>query len=97
MIIRVLDEGRFDVPDLEALALQRLYDDLVAAVRDGDEEGFRTALDQLLRAVRRHGIALPPSASAPFDLLLPNEDDSLVDARVALEIGPLLRYSAITA
>ncbi|MEJ7741967.1 MAG: hypothetical protein WKF73_05110 [Nocardioidaceae bacterium] len=53
MIIRILSEGQFDVPDSEVDKLNELDSALESAIDSGDDDAFRDALAQLLGRVRK--------------------------------------------
>ncbi len=80
MIIRILGEGQFDVPDQELEALNALDDELQAAIEAGNEEEFRSALTALLEKVRS-GKPVPPEDLVSSKLILPAADASLHEVR----------------
>ncbi|MDP8959881.1 MAG: hypothetical protein M3N51_12020 [Actinomycetota bacterium] len=84
MIVRILGEGQFDVPDSDLDDLNELDDRLVEAVEAGDHQGFREALGRLLEAVRAHASPHAPDALDPSDLVLPGADSSLEEVRALL-------------
>jgi hypothetical protein len=84
MIVRILSEGQFDVPDDTLSELNRLDDELTAAVDSGDEEAFRQSLSELLSCVRDNGSPEPDDFLAPSDLVLPAEDATIDDVRELL-------------
>jgi len=57
MIVRIMLEGQYDVPDTQLDTLNELDRELEHAVNTGDETEFRTALHQLLGRVREAGTA----------------------------------------
>ncbi|MGH9166325.1 MAG: PspA-associated protein PspAA [Acidimicrobiia bacterium] len=81
MIVRILGEGQFDVPEGDLDRLNELDDRLVGAIESDDEEGFQSALAELLGVVQSH--ATPHSAEAldASDLVLPGTDSSLEEVR----------------
>jgi hypothetical protein len=81
MIIRILTEGQFDVPDSELDALNVLDDKLEAAISSGDEDGFKPALADLLERVRSSGTPVPHEEIVQSDLLLPYSDATLAEVR----------------
>lgn len=84
MIVRILGEGQFDVPDDRLAALNDIDTALVTAVEAGDEDGFRRGLDQLLDAVRADGTAMPDDFLGPSELVLPGADSALADVQALL-------------
>lgn len=84
MIVRILGEGQFDVPDAALDQLNDLDEALVTAVESGDTEAFTRALDELLAGVR--SAATPHAADTldSSDLILPDPDSSLAEVRALL-------------
>ncbi len=86
MIVRILGEGLFEVPDAEAPEIDKLDAALDAAVESGDAGAFATTLDKLLATVRGSGTALPPERYVRSDLALPAEGTT-IDELAALLAG----------
>lgn len=84
MIVRILGEGQFDVPDRDVEALNELDDALVEAIEAGDQERFRSALDQLLAAVRVHATPHALDTLDTSDVVLPAPDATLEEVRALL-------------
>jgi hypothetical protein len=79
VIIRILAEGQFDVPDGALTELNQL-DSLLQAAVDGDDTGaFHTALTALLERVRSLGTAVDDDYLGPSELVLPREDATLIE------------------
>ncbi|HEX6499421.1 MAG TPA: hypothetical protein VF054_10365 [Micromonosporaceae bacterium] len=79
MIIRILGEGQYDLPDTEIDQLNELDAELQAAVDDGDDARFTTALGNLLTAVRQAGDPVPDDVLAASDLVLPADGTDLTE------------------
>ena len=77
MIIRILGEGQYTVPDSHVGSLNIHDDALGAAVAAGDEAGFRTALGALLDEVRSAGQLLPDEELVPSDVILPSSSATI--------------------
>lgn len=84
MIIRILGEGQFDVPDAELDRLNRLDADVEAAVEAGDETAFGRALAALLDGVRTGGAPHEVDDLVESDLILPPSDVSIDEVRELL-------------
>ena len=84
MIVRIMGEGQFDVPEGHLEELNRLDQDLLKAVDAGDEEQFKTALEALLASVRTAGRDLAADHIGPSDLVLPSPDATVEDVREVL-------------
>jgi len=81
MIIRILTEGQFDVPESEVDGLNVLDEKLEAAIQSGDEEAFKVALAELLSKVRETGKEVAVDEIVTSDLLLPYSDATLHEVR----------------
>lgn len=83
MIVRVLGDGQYDVPEGLEGEFERLDNHLIAHVEDGDEEAFRRELAELVALVRQ-GSELPHDDFRPSDAVLPSPQSSLEDVRELL-------------
>jgi hypothetical protein len=81
MIVRILDEGQFQLPDSASAELNTLDATLEKAVNSGDEPAFRAALMALLDRVRALGTPLAADALEPSDSILPRADADLDEVR----------------
>ena len=81
MIVRILGEGQFDVPDDALDRLNQADDALVAAIEAGDEAAFARCLADLHAAVHDAGTELPEDYLGPSDLALPADDATLAEVR----------------
>ena len=81
MIVRILEEGQWEVADDRLADLNRLDDEVEAAVEAGDEEVFARSMAALLDAVRSAGTPLPVDALKDSDLILPPADATLEEVR----------------
>ena len=84
MILRIMGEGQFDVPEGHVEELNRLDQDLLKAVDSGDESRFRSTLQGLLASVRTAGSELPDDYLGPSDLVLPGPDATIEEVREIL-------------
>ncbi|NHC44910.1 PspA-associated protein PspAA [Motilibacter aurantiacus] len=84
MIVRILGEGQYHVPDNEVDALNALDDAVEKAVTMADEPTFRNALAALLGHVRAQGTPLPAEELVPSDAVLPAEDASVEQVKELL-------------
>jgi hypothetical protein len=81
MIVRILGEGQWRVDDQEVDALNPLDEKVEQAVEAGDEGTFRTALEDLLSAVRRSGSQVGLEELVDSDLILPPSDASIAEVQ----------------
>ena len=84
MIVRILGEGQFELDDIEVASLEKLYQELVAALDANDEATFRDVLTRLVKRVRSEGKPVPADRFVPSKLTVPNESASLSELRELL-------------
>jgi hypothetical protein len=93
VIVRIMGEGqlRLDAGSLDDL--NRLDDELGAAIDSGDDERFRAALVALLDAVRAAGTPLPDEELVDSDLVLPYAEAHVDEVRAMLTDDGLIPES----
>jgi len=84
VIVRILGEGQYDVPESAVDRLNELDAALEAAVDSGDEAAFATALAALLDGVREAGAPHPADALDESDSILPPADATIDEVRELL-------------
>jgi hypothetical protein len=84
MIVRILNEGQWDLADDQVDGLNELDAEVEAAVEAGDEDRFATGLRALLAAVRSAGQKLPDDTLHDSDLILPPADADIDEVRQLL-------------
>jgi PspA-Associated protein len=90
VIVRILTEGQYEVPDDAMDALNELDAELATAIEGGDEDAFRSSLEALLERVRSLGTPVELDALLPSTLLLPATDASLAEVRDLLNEDGLI-------
>ena len=80
MLVRILGEGQFVVPDSELEEINRLDRELEAALNSA-ADNFRQALDALLDKVRSVGVRPPDHEFEESTVILPFADASEDDIR----------------
>ncbi|OON77689.1 PspA-associated protein PspAA [Streptomyces tsukubensis] len=90
MIVRIMGEGQVQLDDSHFGELNKLDDELLAEMENGDGPGFRVTLTALLDKVRELGTALPDDALEPSELILPSPDASLDEVRDMLSDDGLI-------
>lgn len=88
MIVRILGEGRYEVPEADLPAIEQLDDELVDALERGDHNEFNGALIDLIGEVRHSGALLPSDDLRPSELVVPHEGATLEEVRALLAEGP---------
>lgn len=84
MIIRILSEGQYEVPDSQLDELNGLDTRLQDAVDKRDEAEFDQALAQLLHAVRERGASVAGDTLTASDLVLPADGTSIAEVSAIL-------------
>ncbi len=84
MIVRILGEGQWEVPDDAVASLNALDDQVEQAVTQKDEAKLTLALSELLDEVRSLGTPVPDDQLADSDLILPDVDSSLAEVEALL-------------
>lgn len=97
MILRILGEGTFDVPDEAMASVARLYRELRRVVARHDDAAFASLLSALLTDVRLRGTSIASDDVGPCDLLLPGESEDVGGARIVFEVDDLARAGIVVA
>ncbi|MGD0085365.1 MAG: hypothetical protein ABSD78_19580 [Acidimicrobiales bacterium] len=79
MIVRILEDGQYDVPASERAALDELDAKLSEAIEAGNKAGFSVALAALIEKVRSSGSKIDATTLVPSELTVPHETASLED------------------
>ena len=80
MIVRIAEEGQYELSDDLHERLNTLDDATVAAVDRDDEDGFYAAFEELLQFVRTEGTEVADDDLRPSDVILPPADLTFVEA-----------------
>ncbi len=81
MIVRILGEGQYDVPDEAIDRLNGLDEAVESSVEAGDREAFTGALAALLAGVRDLAVPHEEGSLDISDLILPPADATLEEVR----------------
>ncbi|MFC7216773.1 hypothetical protein ACFQLX_01085 [Streptomyces polyrhachis] len=84
MIVRIMGEGQLRLADSRLVELDKLDDELLREMENGDGPGFRRTLAELLAKVRELGTPLPDEALEPSELILPAAEATLEEVRALL-------------
>ena len=80
MIIRVVNEGQYEVSDSLLDALNKLDNEIVELLESSDETRFRDVLREFISMIRENGKPLDPDVIVESDLIVPPEDLTLSEA-----------------
>jgi len=81
VIVRILGEGQFEVPDDALGGLNEVDARLQSAIESDDNGSFQSALSQLLGSVRGAGGKCSDDYLGPSDHVLPGEGSTLEEVR----------------
>jgi hypothetical protein len=87
VIVRIMGEGRYDVPDADMPAVEQADGALVDALDRGDTDAFATALADLISVVRHTGKLLPADDVGPSEQAVPHEGSTLAEVQALLADG----------
>ncbi|MFJ6552734.1 hypothetical protein ACIQNT_10810 [Streptomyces luteogriseus] len=90
MIVRIMGEGQVSLADSHLAELNKLDDELLSEMENGDGPGFRRTLQALLARVRDLGDPLPDDSLEPSELILPSPDATLEEVRELLSDDGLI-------
>ena len=80
MIVRIANEGQFELPDGDAQRLNDLDNEAVAAAEAGDQAKFNELWQQMLALVASAGEELGDDELLESDVILPPRDISFDEA-----------------
>ncbi|GAB2326506.1 hypothetical protein AB0N20_33660 [Streptomyces griseoincarnatus] len=81
MIVRIMGEGQLTLDESRLPELNKLDEELLAEMENGDGPGFRATLQALLGKVHELGEPLPDDSLEPSDLILPSPEATLEEVR----------------
>ena len=81
MIVRIANEGQFELPDGDADRLNELDNEAVAAVEAGDEARFQELWQQMLDLVASDGNELNDDELVGSDIIMPPRDITFDEAK----------------
>ena len=84
MIVRILNEGQWELSEEAVRDLNSLDDAIDKAVASADQEQLASALQALLNRVRSTGTVVPDDELRDSDLILPDADSTVEDVRALL-------------
>jgi hypothetical protein len=84
MIVRILGEGQYDIPESDRATFDALDVAVNEAVDRDDDAGFAEALAALIAEVRRTGTPLAADQFTSSDLVVPFSDATLAETKALL-------------
>jgi hypothetical protein len=84
MIIRIMTEGQYRLPDASLPHVQELDRATEQAIEDGDEAAFHERFTALLELIRSEGTPLADDDLSTSDCMLPPSDITLEEAKTEI-------------
>jgi hypothetical protein len=81
VIVRIVNEGQFEVPDDVVGRLNELDNEAVAAVEAGDEARFQELFDQMQQLVKKDCSPVPDDELVVSEVIIPPADLTFEEAR----------------
>ncbi|CAI9399776.1 PspA-associated protein PspAA [Aestuariimicrobium sp. T2.26MG-19.2B] len=88
MIIRIMGEGQYTVPEESFPALNEQDDLIEQAMAASDQEALTSAVERLLTIVREQGVEVPDDVLTDSELILPEASVRLEEMRAWLDDSP---------
>ena len=80
MIVRIMGEGQYRLPEAVHERVNELDNAVVAAVDKDDEDGFHAAFEEMLDVIRTEGEHLGDEELESSDVIVPPADTSMAEA-----------------
>lgn len=84
IVVRILDQGQYSLPDIARADLEAHDARLLAALNDDSPTTYEAELEELLGFVRTRGTELPLDVITPSEFVLPNREWSMAAVRALL-------------
>jgi len=81
VIVRISNEGQYELGESDVAELNELDDATVVACQSDDEDRFRDAFARMLEFVRTQGQPVADDSLFGSDVILPPPDTSLEEAK----------------
>jgi hypothetical protein len=85
MIVRISNEGQYELSDEDTPGLNELDNEAVSCCEATDEQAFRDVFGRLLDYVRTKGRPVPEDELVGSDIILPPPDVSLDEAQAEFQ------------
>lgn len=81
MIVRLMGEGQYEIDKKHVDEINKIDNDLVKIVNQGDEKTFKVEFKKLTDTVRKYGKPLSNDILKPSEVIIPPSDISIEDAK----------------
>jgi len=85
MILRIMGEGQYQVPESLCNELNKIDNRIVALVSEGKAEEFRKELAKLISKIKEKGEAIDAKEILKSDITVPPEDLSFEEAKAVFK------------
>jgi hypothetical protein len=80
VIVRIMGEGQYRLDDDVRERVNKLDNEVVAAVDGDDEDAFHAAFEEMLDVIRKEGEHLGDEEIETSDVIVPPADTSMAEA-----------------
>jgi len=80
VIVRIMGEGQYRLPEDRVQRVNDLDNAVVAAVEADDEDGFHAAFEEMLDVIRKEGEQVEDAEIETSDVIVPPADTSMAEA-----------------
>jgi len=87
VIVRILGEGRYQVPEADLPVIEQLDDVLVDAIEREDDAAFAGALADVIGEIRHSGTRLDHDDMRTSELVVPHEGSTRAEVAALLAEG----------
>jgi hypothetical protein len=87
VIVRILGDRLYEVPDTDLPEIEKLGSELDAAMNSGDESAFSKVLADLIQKIRDACSPLADDDQRKSDLVVPHDGSTLQEVRDMLDAG----------
>ena len=81
MIIRIVGEGQYEVPESFYDELNVIDNKIVDLVSEGNEKGYKSELAKLIESIKSCGSQIDDAEIVESDLIVPPEDLTFEEAK----------------
>ena len=81
MIVRILSEGQFKLPDDVQVQLNEIDNEAVSAVEAGDEARFQELFNKMIQLVESGGEPIPDDELVESQVIIPPRDLTFEEAK----------------
>ncbi|MCL5047763.1 MAG: hypothetical protein M1374_03090 [Firmicutes bacterium] len=84
MIVRILHDGQYEIPQDLEIRLEDMDAELTLALDNDDKQAYESKLAEIINAITAEGEKVPPEKLLPSDITVPAPGSSLEDIKALL-------------